>query len=166
MTVEGVRVRPTRRRNLVIVEARVRDESGPGVLVWFNQRYLAKQLKPGMRLSVRGERRRHDRRRDRRASRHELLGADESLTHTSGLVPVYHSSEKLTSRRIGDLVTAQLGHVGDAPDSLPVGLRSPPRPAAAPRRAARGAPPATRSIRPARPSSGWPSRSCSCCRSG
>ena len=37
-TVEGVRVRPTRRRNLVIVEARVRDESGPGVIVWFNQR--------------------------------------------------------------------------------------------------------------------------------
>ena len=47
VTIEGVRVRPTRRRNLVIVEARVRDESGPGVLVWFNQRYLAKQLQPG-----------------------------------------------------------------------------------------------------------------------
>ena len=27
-------------------------------------------------------------------------------------------------RRIGDLVTAQLGHVGDAPDSLPSGLRT------------------------------------------
>ena len=56
-TVERVRVRPTRRRNLVIVEAAVRDESGPGVVIWFNQRYLAKQLRPGMRLSIRGERR-------------------------------------------------------------------------------------------------------------
>ena len=56
-TVERVRVRPTRRRNLVIVEASVRDESGPGVVIWFNQRYLAKQLQPGMRLSIRGERR-------------------------------------------------------------------------------------------------------------
>jgi len=123
VTVEGVRVRPTRRRNLVIVEARVRDESGPGVLVWFNQRYLAKQLKPGMRLSVRGERR-GTVGAEIAVRRHELLGPDESLTHTSGLVPVYHSSEKLTSRRIGDLVTAQLGHVGDAPDSLPSGLRT------------------------------------------
>ena len=123
VTVEGVRVRPTRRRNLVIVEARVRDESGPGVLVWFNQRYLAKQLQPGMRLSVRGERR-GTVGAEIAVRRHELLGADESLTHTSGLVPVYHSSEKLTSRRIGDLVTAQLGHVGDAPDSLPSGLRT------------------------------------------
>ncbi len=33
------------------------DESGTGVVVWFNQRYLAKNLKPEMRLSVRGERR-------------------------------------------------------------------------------------------------------------
>ena len=123
VTVEDVRVRPTRRRNLVIVEARVRDESGPGLLVWFNQRYLAKQLKPGMRLSVRGERR-GTVGAEIAVRRHELLDADESLTHTSGLVPVYHSSEKLTSRRIGDLVTAQLGHVGDAPDSLPSGLRT------------------------------------------
>ena len=93
------------------------------MLVWFNQRYLAKQLQPGMRLSVRGERR-GTVGAEIAVRRHELLGADESLTHTSGLVPVYHSSEKLTSRRIGDLVTAQLGHVGDAPDSLPSGLRT------------------------------------------
>ena len=33
--------------DLVIVEASVRDESGPGVVIWFNQRYLAKQLQPG-----------------------------------------------------------------------------------------------------------------------
>src|SRR5581483_9234557 len=49
-TVERIRVRPTRRRNLVIVEAAVRDESGPGVVIWFNQRYLARELKPSMRL--------------------------------------------------------------------------------------------------------------------
>ena len=123
VTVEGVRVRPTRRRNLVIVEARVRDESGPGLVVWFNQRYLAKQLVPGMRLSVRGERR-GTVGAEIVAKRHELLESDERTTHTSGLVPVYHSSERLTSRRIGDLVAAQLQHAGDAPDALPAGVRA------------------------------------------
>ncbi|MDX6551207.1 MAG: ATP-dependent helicase RecG, partial [Gaiellales bacterium] len=118
VTVEGVRVRPTRRRNLVIVEARVRDESGPGVIVWFNQRYLAKQLTPGMRLSVRGERR-GSIDAEIVAKRHEILDSEQPISHTAGLVPVYHSSEKLTSRRIGDLVSAQLGHCGDAPDALP-----------------------------------------------
>jgi ATP-dependent DNA helicase RecG len=113
-----VRVRPTRRRNLVIVEARVRDESGPGVIVWFNQRYLAKQLTPGMRLSVRGERR-GSIDAEIVAKRHEILGSEEETTHTSGLVPVYRSSEKLTSRRIAELVQAQIGHSGDVPDAVP-----------------------------------------------
>ena len=51
VTIDRVRMRPTRRRNLVIVEAVVHDESGTGVVVWFNQRYLAKNLKAEMRLS-------------------------------------------------------------------------------------------------------------------
>jgi ATP-dependent DNA helicase RecG len=123
VTVEGVRVRPTRRRNLVIVEARVRDESGPGVVVWFNQRYLVKQLRPGMRLSIRGERR-GTVGAEIQVRRHEVLDAGGVQTHTSGLVPVYHSSEKLTSRRIGELVSAQLGHAGDAPDALPATVRT------------------------------------------
>ncbi len=102
----------------MIVEARVRDESGPGVIVWFNQRYLAKQLTPGMRLSVRGERR-GSIDAEIVAKRHEILGGEEETIHTSGLVPVYHSSEKLTSRRIAGLVQAQLGHCGDVPDAVP-----------------------------------------------
>jgi ATP-dependent DNA helicase RecG len=118
VTVDGVRVRPTRRRNLVIVEARVHDESGPGVIVWFNQRYLARQLTAGMRLSVRGERR-GSIDAEIVAKRHEILDSEQPISHTAGLVPVYHSSEKLASRRIGDLVQAQLGHCGDAPDALP-----------------------------------------------
>ncbi|HET6850143.1 MAG TPA: ATP-dependent DNA helicase RecG [Gaiellales bacterium] len=122
VTVEGVRVRPTRRRNLVIVEARVRDESGPGVVVWFNQRYLGTQLKPGMRLSIRGERR-GTVGSEIAAKRHEVLGGADEVRHTSGLVPVYRSSEKLTSRRIADLVSAQLPHVGDPPDALPAEMR-------------------------------------------
>jgi ATP-dependent DNA helicase RecG len=123
VTVEGIRVRPTRRRNLVIVEARVRDESGPGVVVWFNQRYLATQLKPGMRLSIRGERK-GSIGAELVAKRHEILDGDRELTHTAGLVPVYAASERLTSRRIGELVVSQLAHIGDAPDALPADMRA------------------------------------------
>ena len=34
------------------------------------------------------------------AKQHEILGDGESRSHTSGLVPVYHASETLTSRRM------------------------------------------------------------------
>jgi hypothetical protein len=121
-TVDSIRVRPTRRRNLVIVEARVHDDSGPGLVVWFNQRYLVKQLTPGTVISVRGERR-GSIGAEISAKSHEVLGEGAEALHTHGLVPVYHGSEAVTSRRLRTLVDGLLGHAGDAPDVLPAELR-------------------------------------------
>ena len=47
VSVRSARVRPTRRRNLRLVEAAVADTSGPMKAVWFNQAYLAERLQPG-----------------------------------------------------------------------------------------------------------------------
>ena len=106
-TVERVRLRPTRRRNLAIVEAAIRDESGPGVAIWFNQRYLAKNLKPGMRLSLRGERR-PTIGAEIVVKSHERAADDGEALHTSGLVPVYPASERVSSRRLVELVADAL----------------------------------------------------------
>src|ERR671918_1280244 len=48
--VRTVRVRPTRRRRLTILEATVADDSGPTKAVWFNQPWLADQLNEGTRM--------------------------------------------------------------------------------------------------------------------
>jgi len=122
-TVERVRVRPTRRRNLVIVEAAVRDESGPGVVIWFNQRYLAKQLKPGMRLSIRGERR-PTIDAEIVAKSYERADDDSGGIHTAGLVPVYPASEKVSSRQIRALAGEVLRHAGDQVDPLPAATKT------------------------------------------
>ncbi|HVG88096.1 MAG TPA: ATP-dependent DNA helicase RecG [Gaiellales bacterium] len=121
-TVIDVRQRPTRRRNLVIVEARVRDASGPGVVIWFNQRYVARQLSPGTVISVRGERRASIG-AEIAAKSHEVMEEGDDAQHTSGLVPIYRATENLSSRRIRTLVDEQLGHAGDAPDALPSEVR-------------------------------------------
>ncbi len=117
-TVERVRVRPTRRRNLVIVEAAVRDDSGPGVVIWFNQRYLAKQLRPGMRLSIRGERR-PTIAAEIVAKSYERADDDSGGLHTAGLVPVYPASEGVSSRQLRALADEALAHAGDQVDPLP-----------------------------------------------
>ncbi|HEX3328548.1 MAG TPA: ATP-dependent DNA helicase RecG [Gaiellales bacterium] len=122
-TVERVRVRPTRRRNLVIIEAAVRDESGPGVVIWFNQRYLAKQLKPGMRLSIRGERR-PTIDAEIVAKSYERADDDSGGIHTAGLVPVYPASEKVSSRQIRALADVVLRHAGDQVDPLPAATKA------------------------------------------
>jgi ATP-dependent DNA helicase RecG len=121
-TVDSIRMRPTRRRNLAIVEARVHDDSGAGLVVWFNQRYLVKQLTPGTVISVRGERR-GSIGAEISARSHEVLGEGAEALHTHGMVPVYHGSEAVTSRRLRTLVDSLLGHAGDAPDVLPADLR-------------------------------------------
>jgi ATP-dependent DNA helicase RecG len=122
-TVERVRVRPTRRRNLVIVEAAVRDESGPGVVIWFNQRYLAKQLRPGMRLSVRGERR-PTIDAEIVAKSYERADEESGGIHTAGLVPVYPASEKVSSRQLRALADEVLRHAGDEVDPLPAATKA------------------------------------------
>ena len=121
-TVDSIRMRPTRRRNLAIVEARVHDDSGPGLVVWFNQRYLVKQLTPGTVISVRGERR-GSIGAEISAKSHEVLGEGTEALHTHGMVPVYHGSEAVTSRRLRTLVDGLLGPRRDAPDALPADLR-------------------------------------------
>ena len=68
--VRSARVRPTRRRNLRIVEATVADASGPLKATWFNQAWLAERLRPGTRLLLSGK-------LDRagfRVAAHEIVG--------------------------------------------------------------------------------------------
>ena len=82
-TLERIRVRPTRRRNLKLVEGVVVD--GEGVretAVWFNQAYLAK-LAPGTELLLHGSRELSG---GFRVARTEVGGAG---LHTVGLVPEY-----------------------------------------------------------------------------
>ena len=112
-----IRVRPTRRRNLKVVEGVVVD--GAGVeekVVWFNQAHLAK-LAPGTELLLHGT-------RDLsgfKVTRHELGGGG---VHTLGLVPEYPATEALPSYRIRSLVEAALPLARRLPDALPAELRA------------------------------------------
>src|SRR4051794_7141182 len=98
--VRSAKVRPTRRRGLVIVEASVADESGPAKAVWFNQAWLVDRLTEGTRLLLFGK-------LDRsgfRVEAHEVLsgGGDGPAPgiHTTGIVPVHPASERLRAQRL------------------------------------------------------------------
>ena len=112
-----IRVRPTRRRNLKVVEGVVID--GAGVeekVVWFNQAHLAK-LAPGTELLLHGTRDLNG----FKVSRHEL---GDGGVHTLGLVPEYPATEALPSYRICSLVEAALPLARRLPDALPADLRA------------------------------------------
>src|SRR3954451_2333749 len=99
--VRSARVRPTRRRGLVIVEASVADDSGPAKAVWFNQAWLVDRLTEGTRLLLYGK-------LDRsglRVEAHEFLdtggvASPPAGLHTTGIVAVHPASERLRAQRL------------------------------------------------------------------
>jgi len=119
---ESIRVRPTRRRRLRIVQARVRDASGALTAVWFNQDYLARTLRPGDELLLRG--RVDGPPLELAVKAHEALGgAGSEGIHTEGLVPVYPASEAMSARRLRELVDLARPYAGAALERLPAWMR-------------------------------------------
>jgi ATP-dependent DNA helicase RecG len=127
--VRSTKLRPTRRRNLRIVEANVGDATGPLKAVWFNQAWLVDQLKEGAHVLLSGK-------LDRsgfRVEAHEVVrepgaapsGREQGVgIHTTGLVPVHPATERLRPNRIRDWAWQAVELTGSAPDALPAGLRA------------------------------------------
>jgi ATP-dependent DNA helicase RecG len=117
--VRSVRVRPTRRRRLRIVEAGVADRSGPMTAIWFNQAWIADRLAPGTRLLLSGKLE-----RDRfRVAEYEFVD-EGGGRHTTGVVPVHPAGDGLTPKRIRDWA-AQAGSLArHAIEPLPAELRA------------------------------------------
>jgi ATP-dependent DNA helicase RecG len=129
--VRGVTVRPMRDRRRKRVEARVFDESGPLVAVWFNQPWVARQLGEGARVLLHGKLRR---RNEFWVTEHELFGDGGAPVHTVGLVPVHPATEGITPARLRQLAWDSYQRIFDALEPLPARLRLdeqlPDRPAA------------------------------------
>ncbi|MGZ5411683.1 MAG: ATP-dependent DNA helicase RecG [Solirubrobacterales bacterium] len=117
----GVRARPTRRRGLTILEAKVADASGTATATWFNRAWLADRLAPGARLLLRGKLEK----RGFTVTEHELLGGDGGPAglHTTGLVPVHPASERIRPQRLREWAWQARGRAREAPEPLPSPLR-------------------------------------------
>jgi ATP-dependent DNA helicase RecG len=118
----SVHVRPTRRRNLRIVEAAVRDDSGVATAIWFNQGFLARTLLPGQLLQLRATVR-AGRGLELAVREHEVLAEAGEGLHTSGVVAVYDASRTLSTRVLRELVEQALPRADAIADPLPAMLR-------------------------------------------
>ncbi|HET7555036.1 MAG TPA: OB-fold nucleic acid binding domain-containing protein, partial [Gaiellaceae bacterium] len=104
------------RRNLAIVNARVADDSGDVVAVWFNQAWLEEKLRPGTHVRLRGQLKRGG----FQVRSYDLNG----VAATADFAPVYPATEDLTPQRLRGLVERALPAARDLPDPLPAGLRA------------------------------------------
>ena len=131
VAVRGVTIRPMRDRRRKRVEARVFDESGPLVAVWFNQPWIARQLGEGSQVLLHGKLRK---RGEFWVSEHEPLGSNGGPVHTVGLVPVHPATEGISAGKLRELMSEARSLMLAAPEPLPAALRVaeelPDRPAA------------------------------------
>jgi ATP-dependent DNA helicase RecG len=123
--VRSITTRPSRNRRMrPRAEARVTDESGPMVAVWFNRPWVADQVGTGARLLLRG---RMKRRNQFWVTTHELVdsaGGASDAVHTVGVVSVYPGTKGLGSDRLRELVWAERERVHDVIEPLPGRLRA------------------------------------------
>jgi len=104
-------------------EAIVGDETGNVRVVWFNNPYLAKQLKTDDRVVISGRVVVFNGRHVFQSPEWELVG-DEGLTHTGRLVPLYSLTQGLHPRQVRKLMKGVIDQwVGQVEDFLPSPLR-------------------------------------------
>jgi ATP-dependent DNA helicase RecG len=120
--VKSITTRPSRNRRMrPRAEARVADESGPMVAVWFNQPWVADRVTPGSRLLLRG---RMKKRNQFWVTAYEPVESVGGAVHTVGVVSVYPGTKGLGSDRIRELVAVQRDRVHDVVEPLPAYIRA------------------------------------------
>src|SRR5688500_1308350 len=131
VAVRSTAIKPMRNRRQKRVEARVFDDSGPLVAVWFNQPWIARELSEGTMLLLHGKLRQ---RNQFWVTEHERLGNGSAPLHTIGLVPVHPATQGITPSKLRELVSRTRPLMLAAAEPLPARLRIeerlPERPAA------------------------------------
>ena len=110
----NVTKRPLRGRR-TLVTARVSDGTATIGATWFNQPWIADQLKPGMRVRLRGKVGRYG---------FDVKSYDLGEARaTADFAPVYPAAEEIPAKTVRRVVEAALAHVVDYFDPLPADLR-------------------------------------------
>jgi ATP-dependent DNA helicase RecG len=118
--VSSVGVRPMRNRRQKRVEARVLDDTGPMVAVWFNQPWVADRLSEGAPVLLYGT---FKGRNQFWVEEYEVVSGGGAGIHTAGLVPVHPATQGLPPHRIRQLAWELRERVHDAIEPLPAALR-------------------------------------------
>jgi ATP-dependent DNA helicase RecG len=112
---EVLNVNARRRGRRSIVTARISDGTATVSASWFNQPWLADQLRPGVRIRLRGKSNRY-------GFNVKSFDFGEGSVNAD-FAPVYPASEEISSQKLRALVVAALPRAGDYWDPLPAELR-------------------------------------------
>jgi len=119
--VSGVSSRITSKKRMLLVEARLHDDTGSARAVWFNQPFLVKQLQSTPEVLVSGKIEQSIRGLVFRNPAFERAAAEQR--HVGRLAPVYAETEKVSSRWLRSRIEPLLGLAEQVGDRLPARVR-------------------------------------------
>lgn len=103
--IEKISVHRTFKKRLALTEAVIRDETGKIKAVWFNQPFLARNLKEGFFVRFSGKVAKGPGGAYLQSPSYERVGGNARAIHTGGLVAVYPETRGITSRWFRYLVS-------------------------------------------------------------
>jgi ATP-dependent DNA helicase RecG len=116
--VETVQSRRTR-RGQVLVNVRLRDDTGSIDLPFFNQPWIARTYRHGMELAVSGRLGTYRGKVQLANQEVEVLRGDDEMVHTGRITPVHRAADGVSTRTIRELVYTALQRIGGVPEELP-----------------------------------------------
>lgn len=121
-TIELIQNKRSSKQKRQLTEALVSDDTGTIKVIWFNQPFIAQNLKAGDRVSLAGKTAENYGQLSLIAPQYEKEG-DKQLIHTQGLVPIYSISTNLTQKQIRFLIKQSLSAATKIEEWLPENIR-------------------------------------------
>jgi ATP-dependent DNA helicase RecG len=125
-TLERIGARRSMYKRKPMTEATLLDDFGGRLkIVWFNQPWLAKSHRAGERVAVAGlvKAARYGAALEMQNPHLEKVGGDEGPRRVGGLMPKYHLSAGISSKKVAELVEPLLALAGSLEDTLPAETR-------------------------------------------
>ena len=126
----SIKVRRTPRKKMFITEAIIDDSTGALSVVWFNQLFIANQLKEGFVANFIGTVKRGPKGLVLSSPTFEIVSRndDENISkkdkiHSERIVPIYRESYSMTSRNLRFLIWSNLKNIKEIKDFLPEEIR-------------------------------------------
>ncbi len=125
-TIELIQNKRSPKRRMYITEALVNDGTDSLRVIWFNQPFLTRNLKPGDELSLAGRVTEDFGGLVMTSPQYEILRRSSSSggqgIHTQGIVPVYHLTGALTQKGLRSVLKKVVSFADQLIDWLPEGI--------------------------------------------
>ena len=121
--VELLQSRRSFKSRLSVVEGLISDETGSIKVVWFNQPFIAKNIKVGDYLSLGGKVTDYHGQMVMSAPVYEKTDYEKSPLHTQGLTPVYALTQGITQKQLRYFLSQALPLAKKLPDWIPTAIK-------------------------------------------